>query len=117
MKFYDFAKAKEIALKLIEKKDVTTIGLGTKSDWFWTSEEIWNKDNGFLIDFDTVESIGGINGSFWDTPVLRAFFNDGHIEEWEVWRRCVPKKRKPSVTIKTKDVKKCLNGCSNGCSN
>lgn len=104
MKFYDFAKAKEIAKKFIEKKDVTSISLGMKSDWFWTSEEIWNRNNGFLIDLDTVECIGGINGSFWDTPVLRVLFDDGHIEEWKVWRRCVDSEEEESLCNRQNEI-------------
>lgn len=106
MKFYDFAKAKEIAMKLIEKKGVTSIGLGTKSDWFWTSEEIWNKTNGFLIDLDTAESIGGINGSFWDTPVLRAFFDDGHVEEWGVQKQCIDSKEHETLCERQNERRK-----------
>lgn len=86
MRFYDFAKAKELALRLIEKEDVTSISLGMSRDWFWTADEIWNRTDGFLIDLGTVERIGGIDGSFWDTPVLKAEYADGHTECWGVWK-------------------------------
>lgn len=87
MKYYDFPKAKKIAMELIEKKDVTSISLGMSRDWFWTADEIWNKEEGFLIDLDRAKSIGGLDGSSWDVPVLEAEYEDGHTERWEVWKK------------------------------
>lgn len=71
MKKYNFERAKQ----LIEKHpDAVSASLGMHEDWFWTAEEIWNKESGFVI---TDGPIGGINGSSWATPTLQLRFEDG----------------------------------------
>ena len=67
-KEYDFKKAK----KLIEEKksEIESASLGMEGDWFWTAETVWTKEEGFVIDLDTIEGIAGISGSYWATPTL-----------------------------------------------
>ncbi|UFT98126.1 hypothetical protein KO561_13030 [Radiobacillus kanasensis] len=72
MKLYDFEKAKQI---IGEKSDaIVSASLGMQEDWFWTAEEVFNKEDGFLIDLDEVTKIAGIDGSDWATPVIRLYF-------------------------------------------
>lgn len=74
MKYYDFKKAKELILEAKKEFKVKSADLGMEEDWLDTSEEIYNNENGFVVDLDTVATLNGINGSHWATPILRIYF-------------------------------------------
>lgn len=76
-KEYDFKKAK----KLIEEKknEIESASLGMAGDWSWTAETVWTKEEGFVIDLDTVKTIAGISGSSWATPTLQMEYKNENI--------------------------------------
>lgn len=70
MKNYDYAKAKRI-IEGRQSLGFDLASLGMKEDWWWTAEDVWVKEKGFLVDLDDKRLlIGGIGGSRWATPVL-----------------------------------------------
>lgn len=75
MKNYDFKKAK----RLIEENQdlIQDAALGMHEDWFWTGQEVFNAEEGFTMDLDSVEKIAGISGSSWATPCLRVTLRSG----------------------------------------
>jgi len=75
MKKYDFAKAK----RLIEENQehIQDAYLGMYEDWFWTGEEVFNDEDGFTVNLDSVETIASISGSSWATPCLRVSLKSG----------------------------------------
>lgn len=78
---YDFKKAKAI---IEENKDkLLSADLGMSEDWYYTAEEIWNGEDGYVVDLDTAQVIAGINGSAWATPVLRLSFSNGQYQDFE----------------------------------
>ncbi|MGV0167625.1 hypothetical protein ACRYI5_03370 [Furfurilactobacillus sp. WILCCON 0119] len=79
---YDFDKAKS----LIEanKNKIISAELGTLSDWRFTADEVWSKEDGYLIELNADTFIGGIQGSSWDEPTLRMCFGDGMYKEVSV---------------------------------
>ncbi len=73
-KKYDFEKVKRIIEK--EKDVIEHASLGMHEDWFWTAEPVY-EDGEFTRDLAKTETIGGIAGSGWATPVLRIEYIDG----------------------------------------
>lgn len=74
---YNFNLAKQIinsSAKLLRAE------LGMQEDWFWTADDVWNKNEGFSQSFNE-GIIAGISGSYWATPTLRLVFEDGS-EKW-----------------------------------
>ena len=64
---YDYNKAKKI---IEDNKNAEQISLGMLEDLGWTTDVIWNKEEGFLVDLDEPNlEIVGIGGSNWATPV------------------------------------------------
>ena len=46
-------------------------------DWFWTAGAIF-EDGEYQVDLDNKDlTIGGIDGSYWATPVLQVEYKDG----------------------------------------
>jgi hypothetical protein len=76
MKSYDFQKAKLLIEQ--ERDQIQEASLGMYEDWFWTAEEVFNDQEGFVRDLETVDSIAGISGSSWATPCLRITYRDGN---------------------------------------
>ncbi|CQR51438.1 hypothetical protein [Paenibacillus riograndensis] len=76
MKAYDFQKAKLLIEQ--DREQIQEAALGMYEDWFWTAEEVFNDQEGFVRDLETVELIGGINESSWATPCLRITYRDGN---------------------------------------
>lgn len=74
-KEYDFKKAKQLIEE--KKNEIESASLGMAGDWSWTAETVWEKEEGFVIDLDTVEVIAGISGSDWATPTLEMELTDG----------------------------------------
>lgn len=74
-KEYDFKKAKQLIEE--RKNAIKSASLGMAGDWFWTAEDVWEKEQGFVIDLDTVEKIAGISGSDWAIPTLQMELEDG----------------------------------------
>lgn len=73
-KVYDFAKAKQIIED--HKKSLAEASLGIQEDWFWTAETVYEEGE-FTQELDEIESIAGIPGSSWGTPVIKLEFEDG----------------------------------------
>jgi len=64
---YDYNKAKKI---IEDNKNAEQISLGMLEDLGWTTDVIWNKKEGFLVNLDNPNlEISGIDGSNWATPV------------------------------------------------
>jgi len=64
---YDYNKAKKI---IEDNKNANQISLGMLEDLGWTTDVVWNKEEGFLVDLDDPNlEIAGIDGSNWATPV------------------------------------------------
>ena len=81
MKKYNYKRAKEIVSKEKENGAIAA-RLYMSGDYFWTAGEIWNNDDGFVVDLDDEElTIGGINGSTWATPMLEVEF-DGYTQNY-----------------------------------
>ena len=75
MKKYDFEKMKQLV------KDNAANGLdymeaGMAEDWNLTTEEFWDKEEGFSGPPER-GLIAGISGSSWATPVVKMYFEDG----------------------------------------
>ena len=75
---YDFKKAKLFIEQ--NKENIKEAYLGMHEDWFWTAETIF-EDGEFKVNLDDKDlSIGGINGSYWATPVLQVEYKDETIK-------------------------------------
>lgn len=83
VKEYDFLKAKQI----IEDNQETLVeaSMGMQEDWFWTAETVW-KNREFTKDLTKIETIGGIPGSHWATPVIMLEHRDGSDEVFECFK-------------------------------
>lgn len=77
MRKYDFKLAKTIIDKLSDLDVLSNASLGMHEDWFWTGQEVWNEEQGYLVNIDKITAIAGIDGSIWATPVLHVSFKDG----------------------------------------
>lgn len=79
MRYYDFKKARKIILA--DKKAVSA-DIGMAQDWGRTAEEVWNKKEGFKVDLMKKGlHLGGIEGSYWATPLLKIYYKDGLLRE------------------------------------
>ena len=78
MKYYDYNKAKELIAKYKKDKGLVRACLGMVEDWFWTAEDIWF-DGKYQTKLNKNTMIGGINGSFWATPVLELEMDDHSV--------------------------------------
>ena len=76
-KRYDYAKAKE---NIEQGEGVESATLGIAEDWYWTAQEVYSADKGFLLDLETRPQIAGIHGSRWGTPFLEIEYTDGSID-------------------------------------
>jgi len=70
---YDFQLAKLI---INTTPNIARALMGMHEDWFWTAEYVW-KDGEYTMELNDETLIGGINGSYWATPVLQIVFKDG----------------------------------------
>lgn len=78
-KKYDFKKAKAII-----EENLLFAEMGMEEDFEWTYEEVWNNEDGYIIDLDSASTIAGIPGSDWATPILRLTFVDDEEKDFEV---------------------------------
>ena len=75
MKRYDFEQVEHF---IIENSDeLSRVSMGIEEDWCWTSDEVWNKEEGFKYYFPRLKEIRNIDGSAWGTPIMRCEFLDG----------------------------------------
>jgi hypothetical protein len=74
MRYYDFKKAKRIISR--NKKEITTAQIGMGEDFYYTGVTVY-VDGEFLVDLNTVDTLAGINGSDWATPILKLEYKDG----------------------------------------
>ena len=110
---YDFKLAIRIVNELDKKGLIVSASLGMEEDWFWSAEEIWNKNDqyqrdlpdnadelfeqymkerkeyGSILDerlckYDNI-LIGGIYESSWATPVLQVEFEDGSTSKFNCY--------------------------------
>lgn len=84
MRYYDF----DVITRTITTLDglIDSVEIGMIEDWSYTSMEIWNKEEGFLIDPVDGTTIHGIDGSLWAHPMMIIYFNDGSITNAECWK-------------------------------
>ena len=58
------------------KDKAVNVYVGMREDWYWTSEEVWNKEQGWMECWNTEEGddieLAGIKGSTWATPYAEA---------------------------------------------
>lgn len=78
-KYYDYEKAQQLIKRALrEHPESKSIDLGMEGDWFWTAEQIWSKEDGFLVDLNEKDlKIAGIDCSYWSTPILVIHLGDG----------------------------------------
>lgn len=86
-KLYDFKKAKQLIdkEKSVINQDLVSAYMGMKEDWSWTAEPVWTAEEGYLINFEERNWIGGIDGSSWATPVIIFFSSDESQKMYECW--------------------------------
>ena len=77
MKYYNFKLAVKIIETLSNLDTIISAELGMKEDWFWTAETVWSKKEGFERELNEETKIGGINSSYWATPVMIVTYKDG----------------------------------------
>lgn len=92
--FYDYKKAIEL-IELEKENGLISADMGMAQDWFWTANEVWNKEDGYinindnnstLKDFTDEDTIAGINGSFWATPIIKLYFTNDLVKELVICR-------------------------------
>lgn len=74
-KKYDFELAKYI-IEAEKPKGLKVANMGMYEDWFWTAQEVWNKEGGYAKELHVIKEIAGISGSDWATPVLHLEYED-----------------------------------------
>ena len=86
MKYYDYEKVQNLVKAKIH--GIAKIELGMKEDWFWTGQTVW-KHGQFIDGFgkftNGVETLGGINGSDWATPIMRIRLLSGTVVEYDCY--------------------------------
>ena len=89
MKLYDLKKIMELIEE--HKHEIGHAFVGMEEDWGWTSEEIWNLEDGYKFG-DNIEElendglfVAGIEGSSWATPVLKLEMLDGYTKTYDVY--------------------------------
>lgn len=80
MKSYDFKLAKKIIEE--KKNEIEEAALGMQEDCFWTADIVFS-DNEFQKNLDEIETVAGISGSYWATPVLLLNYKNGSQETFE----------------------------------
>ena len=94
---YDFKKAKQFIED--NKENIESARMGMREDWFWTSETIF-EDGEFKVNLDDKDlSIGGINGSYWATPVLQVEYKDGTTKTYHCHDNGEQGKARPEIEI------------------
>lgn len=83
-KLYDFAKAKRL-IEIEKQSDLVSADMGILEDWFWTGKNVWNKEQGYLINLDKKNWIAGIDGSCWGTPIIKFYYSDGKEKKCNCW--------------------------------
>lgn len=73
MKKYNWNKV-EMYIDKYKDQGLKSADLGMREDWWWTAEEVWNSEDGFLDNFKG--EIGGIIGSTWATPSIMLHFEE-----------------------------------------
>ena len=72
---YDYKKAKLFIEQ--NKENIKEAYLGMHEDWWWTAQTIF-EDGEYKVNLDDKDlKIGGIDGSYWATPVLAVEYKDG----------------------------------------
>lgn len=83
MKYYDFEKAKKI-IEIEKNQGLVNAEMGMLEDWFWTAETVWTKTESYSENFIN-KKIAGIDYSFWATPILELFYEDGSSKQLEMF--------------------------------
>lgn len=83
MKYYDFEEARRIIEKE-KSKGICYAYLGMAEDWFWTAGNIW-KNGEYNENLFESRIVAGIEGSFWATPILRIYFEDGSSSDYNCY--------------------------------
>ena len=75
MRYYDFAKAKELIVEEEKKESLISAALYMYEDRYWTECEVW-ANGAFTVNLDNKPYIGGIQGSNWGMPSLVFYYQD-----------------------------------------
>lgn len=67
------------------KENIASADIGMFEDWFWTAEPIF-KDGQYTQDLTKQTAMsGGINGSYWATPIIRIKTKDNQTIDYPVF--------------------------------
>jgi len=77
-RMYDKKKIDSAIRKYRKEYPSAEISIGMRNDWFWTAEDIENKKDWKVISGKYYQ-IGGIAGSYIDTPVLSIVTEEGEL--------------------------------------
>lgn len=104
-KVYDFEQARKKIEELKKAKElkITSAYLAISEDYSWTAEEVWNADEGYLMDLQKQIYVAGIAGSYWGTPVLQTYFEDGSFNKVAVFKE-VSDEEYDEICIKVRDL-------------
>lgn len=77
-KIFDNNLIKEAIKK--HEENILRASIGMREDWFWTGETIY-EDGKLTQDLDNkIATSGGINSSYWATPIIRIETKKGEFE-------------------------------------
>lgn len=67
------------------KENIFSADIGMSEDWYWTAEPIF-KDGQYTQDLTKQTAMsGGINGSYWATPIIRIETKDNQTIDYPVF--------------------------------
>lgn len=106
MRNYNFELAKKIINTYNELGVLEDASLGMEEDWFWTGQTVF--ENGeYTQQLNDGDSIAGITGSSWATPVVKISLSNGEEEVFE----CFDGEWTTDIEYRMQKAKDWVGGC------